>query len=95
MSSPLQDKDDYWRNRRANGATPVFDPGMAPLGSDDEAGGASLAPPDRSAKQARSPLPTSPTRGARGLRLTPRFWLAACMVVLIVFVAAAVLSLQG
>jgi hypothetical protein len=45
MTTPLQDKDDQWRNRRANGARPIFDPGVAPLGVDDEAGGSPAAAP--------------------------------------------------
>ena len=39
MSNPLQTKDEQWRER-PNGATPVFDPGLSPLGTDAEAGGA-------------------------------------------------------
>ena len=94
MNNPLQEKDDQWRNRRANGATPVFDPGMAPLGSDDEAGGGSIARHgDPSASEPRRPMPTSPDAGGHGLKLTPRFWYGALAVVVAIFAVVAALSL--
>ena len=87
MSKLLQEKDDQWRNRRRNGSVPVFDPGMSPLGTDDEAGGASAVPAKES--PARPPLPQYP-RGGQGLRAPPRFWylLAGALVVLLAAVAA-------
>ncbi|HEX8661554.1 MAG TPA: hypothetical protein VF686_06780 [Brevundimonas sp.] len=96
MSRPLQDKDDQWRGERPNGAVPIFDPGMSPLGTDDEAGGApsTVRTPDPDSWR-REPLPTSPDRNGAGLRLTPRVWYAAAVAVVILLAAAGWLSLQA
>jgi hypothetical protein len=82
MAQPLQTKDDQWRGRRQNGARPIFDPGLAPLGSDEEAGGA--RPPAALRETGpRPPLPTSPVVGGRhDPRLTPRVWCGIGLVIL-------------
>jgi hypothetical protein len=83
MTNPLQAKDDQWRDRRENGSVPVFDPGLSPLGTDDEAGGA-RAPVDAAATQSdRTPLPSSP-EGVGGVRATPAFWYAAAAAIVLV-----------
>lgn len=89
MANPLQTKDDQWRNRRENGSVPVFDPGLSPLGTDDEAGGAraSTEPAPQPPRTDRRPLPSSP-EGSGGVRATPRFWyVAAAAIVLVLLVA--------
>ena len=93
MSRLLQEKDDQWRGRRPNGATPVFDPGLSPLGTDDEAAGAPAKPsasPDQRATQ--EPLPTSPDRNAPGLRLSPRIWYAIALALGVLLLAVGWLS---
>lgn len=93
MSNPLQDKDRHWR-RRPNGATPVFDPGLSALGTDDEAGGAVAPPPSDGASDIGPPLPATPRDRGRGLRLTPGFWYSCVAVVVLVLVIAAGFSLD-
>ncbi|MFN3668958.1 MAG: hypothetical protein ACK4VY_06590 [Brevundimonas sp.] len=94
MSTPLQDKDAQWRQRRANGATPLFDPGMAPPGSDAEAGGAPAHIPHAPLTgDTRPPLPTAPDRNSPGLRLTPKVWFYAAGILAFVIAAAAWMSL--
>jgi len=95
MSRLLQEKDDQWRGRRPNGATPVFDPGLSPLGTDDEAGGAPAragTSSDHGARQA--PLPTSPDRNAPGLRLSPTVWYAVALALVLLLLAAGWLSFR-
>ena len=87
MTQPLQTKDDQWRGRRRNGARPIFDPGLAPLGSDEEAGGAK-APAANPQTRPRQPLPTSPDAGGPGPRLTLRFWWAAALTILAILIVA-------
>lgn len=71
MPHLLQEKDAQWR-RRDHGARPIFDPGMAPAGTDEEAGGArSVVPADEGPVD---PLPTEPVFQPGGPRLTPSFW---------------------
>lgn len=87
MANPLQTKDDQWRHRRENGSVPVFDPGLSPLGTDDEAGGASASAGSATQPAAQSserrPLPSSP-EGSGGVRATPRFWYGAAAAVVLV-----------
>ena len=92
MTTPLQDKDDQWRNRRADGARPVFDPGVAPLGVDDETG-CSLAAAPRAPDEALQPLPLSPDAGGRGVKLSTRLWYGAAVVLGILLLIAGALSL--
>jgi len=93
MANPLQTKDDQWRNRRENGSVPVFDPGLSPLGTDDEAGGAraSAQPTPQPEASERDPLPSSP-EGSAGVRATPRFWYAATGLILLVLLAVGWMS---
>lgn len=92
MGNLLQDKDRQWR-RRPNGAAPVFDPGLAALGTDDEAGGASAPAAEPAPSESRSPMPATPPDRGRGLRLTPGFWYGCVVVVVLVLLIAAGLSL--
>ena len=88
MTNPLQSKDDQWRDRRENASVPVFDPGLSPPGTDEEAGGARAATPSDSGR-ARTPMPATPrSSNGGGLRLTPRVWyaIAAALVVLLLIV---------
>lgn len=91
MSESLQDKDDQWRERRANGATPVFDPGLSPLGTDAEAGGGAALPPREGA--GGRPMDTSPEAGGIGARLTPKVWYALAALAVVIVVIAGVASL--
>lgn len=91
MSESLQDKDEQWRTRRANGATPVFDPGLSPLGTDDEAGGGEPLPSREGAGQA--PMDLTPEAGGIGVRLTPKVWYALAAVIAAAVVVALILSL--
>lgn len=93
MSDPLQAKDDQWRNRRANSSAPVFDPGLSPPGTDEEAGGAraAKAPHDQAE---RPPLPTAPDVGG-GVRLTPRFWYAVAAAIALLLIVAGAWSMRG
>ena len=93
MSNPLQTKDDHWRDR-PQAATPVFDPGLSPLGTDDEAGGAAAAPHEPDAAE-RTPLRATPSTDGPGLRLTPRFWYGAAAILAIVLVVVGVWSWHG
>lgn len=86
MASPLQTKDDQWRNRRANGSVPVFDPGLSPLGTDDEAGGAPTPVDTASQTADRRPLPATP-EGSGGVRATPRAWYIAAAVIVLMLLA--------
>jgi hypothetical protein len=95
MTHPLQTKDDQWRNRKANASVPVFDPGLSPLGTDDEAGGAP-APRPETQGEARPPLPANP--GARldtGVRAPPRAWYIAAAVLIVALLVVAWVSLAG
>lgn len=92
MANLLADKDRQWR-KRPNGASDVFDPGLSPLGTDDEAGGASApvsADPD---SPSPDPLPTAPDRGGHGLRLPYPFWWGLVGLLCLMLVLAAVFSL--
>ena len=91
MDTPLQNKDDHWRSR-PNGATPVADPGLAPLGSDDEAGGAS-SNLSATTGPARAPLPTSPDRNEPGVRVPPKAWYAVAGILAGLFIVAALWSI--
>lgn len=93
MANPLQTKDDQWRHRRENGSVPVFDPGLSPLGTDDEAGGARapIGPAPQPQSNDRHPLPSSP-EDSGGVRATPKFWYAAVAVIVLVLLAAGWMS---
>jgi hypothetical protein len=93
MTRDLQDKDARWRDRDANSSVPVFDPGLSPLGTDAEAGGApaSMAA-DPGPTGDRPPLPVSPESGGMGVRLTPRVWSLIAVVFAVVVVAVAIAS---
>ena len=90
MANRLTTKDDHWR-KRPNAATAVVDPGLAPLGADEEAGGAS-SPPEAASRRDREPLPMQPEAGGIGLRLTPRVWYAIAAVFALIVLMAAALS---
>ena len=72
MTNLLQDKDEHWRER-PNGATPVFDPGLSTLGTDDEAGGA-RAPMASDEASDLKPMPATPVSDPQAPRLKPWFW---------------------
>lgn len=91
MVHPLQTKDKQWRGRRRNGATPVFDPGLAPLGSDEEAGGA-RSPTASDDGVDRKPMPANPITD-HGRRLTPGFWYTLIAAVVAVGLTLGVLSI--
>lgn len=59
MANLLTDKDRQWR-KRPNGASPVFDPGLSSLGTDDEAGGAPAPPAGGGEAEGATPLPVTP-----------------------------------
>lgn len=92
MANPMQSKDDHWRSR-PNGASPVFDPGLSPPGTDAEAGGAAATGSASGEDAPRSPLPTSPKQGGVGFRAPPRFWYALAAVILVLLLAAGLFSL--
>ena len=92
MTQPLQTKDDQWRGRRHNGASPIFDPGLAPLGSDEEAGGAP-APVASRDERPRQPLPLSLDPAKRGPRFTAGVWWAISASILALLVLAAWFSI--
>ena len=90
MPHPLQEKDAQWR-RRGHGARPIFDPGMAPAGADEEAGGArSVVPADTGPAD---PLPTEPVFQPGGPRLTPRFWYGCAAAIGLLMLVLGFLSL--
>lgn len=95
MTHPLQAKDDQWRNRKANASVPVFDPGMSPLGTDDEAGGASAPTPSQAGGD-RPPLPATPgTRLDSGVRAPPKAWYIGAAVLVVALLVVAWFSLAG
>ena len=89
MTNPLQTKDDQWRHR-GNAAQPVFDAGLAPLGTDEEAGGAH-APPS-SPREGHAPMSPEPAPERPGPKLPPMFWIMVAAAALAVIVAAAAIS---
>ena len=90
MTKLLQDKDDQWR-ARPNGATPVFDPGLSALGTDDEAGGA-RAPAASTEHGNSEPMPATPVSQRHGPRLKPAVWWTAAVVIVVALAIAAWLS---
>jgi hypothetical protein len=71
--TPLDDTaPDPTRGRRANGGTPVADPGLAPVGADAEAGGTAGPSAPRPDHPRRDPAEVE--AGGIGLRLTPVVW---------------------
>lgn len=90
MTKLLQDKDDHWRER-PNGATPVFDPGLSALGTDDEAGGA-RAPAASQMDKGLEPMPATPVSYRHAPRLRPWFWWTAAAVVAAGLAIAALVS---
>lgn len=89
MRSPLQIKDRQWR-RRGNASRPVFDPGMAPLGADEEAGGARSTKPNHQGPVEPLPLDLDRTPGPR---LPPAYWFAAAALLALAGLGAALWSL--
>ncbi len=89
MPHPLQIKDDHWR-LRGHGARPVFDPGTAPAGTDEEAGGAPSVQPDPVGPDA--PLPTEPVFQPGGPRLTRAFWYGCAAAIILVMGVLALIS---
>lgn len=88
---PLSEKAGRWNDRPKNAATPVFDPGLAPLGSDEEAGGARR--PDAGGGDASGmPKQTTPEAGGIGVRLTPKVWYTLAAIVALIVIVAAVAS---
>jgi len=94
MTIPLQDKHAQWRDR-PNGASPVVDPGLAPPGTDEEAGGARAQPAREARPGDASPLPRSASTSGGGLRAPPTLWYGAAVLALVVLAVAAVASFQG
>lgn len=90
MTKPLQDKDAQWRHR-GQGTRPIFDPGAAPLGVDDEAGGARA--PMANDEGPVAPLPTEPVFEPSGIRITPEMWYGLAIVLGLIIIAAGVFSL--
>lgn len=90
MAHPLQDKDAQWRHR-GQGARPIFDPGLAPPSTDEEAGGAPSRPsaPGGPAE----PLPTEPVFQPGGPILSAKFWYGAAFVILFIMAIFAIVSL--
>ncbi|MNS83804.1 hypothetical protein D3C72_1176060 [compost metagenome] len=89
MTNPLQDKDEHWRHR-GQGARPIFDPGAAPPGTDEEAGGAKAPAPEGEA--CSEPLPTEPVFQPGGPILPRWIWLAAAGIIVLVLVILAAVS---
>lgn len=88
--NPNQVKASIWKGKGTNAATPMFDPGLSPLGTDDEAGGASVHKVGQAVTDA--PNRTTPEAGGIGVRLTPRVWLVAGAVLVVVLIVAAIAS---
>lgn len=92
MANSMQSKHDHWRSR-PNGASPVFDPGLSPPGTNAEAGGAPATGSTSNEDVPRSPLPTSPKQGRVGFRAPPGLWYALAAVMAVLLLAAGLLSL--
>jgi hypothetical protein len=91
MSTPLQDKHAQWRDR-PSGASPVVDPGLAPPGTDEEAGGARAQPARETRPGDAGPLPRSASASNGGLRAPPIVWYGAAIFALLVLASAAIAS---
>jgi hypothetical protein len=87
--NPLSEKAGRW-NDRPNAATPVIDPGLAPLGSDEEAGGARRT--GGAGDAPRMPDKTTPEAGGIGVRLTPKVWYALAVAAAVVVIVVALSS---
>lgn len=72
MIYPAPPERDPAAGRRANGATPVADPGLSSAGADAEAGGHAGARPPR--PDHPRPDTSSDEAGGLGVRLTPTVW---------------------
>lgn len=92
MSKLLQEKDRQWRDR-PNGATPVFDPGLSALGTDDEAGGAKAQPASRAARPEPELMSPTPVSAPHGPRLSPALWWTALGLLAAALVIAGIASL--
>lgn len=90
MAHPLQDKDAQWRRRR-NDAAPLFDPGLAPPGTDEEAGGAHSSPAAPGGPADSLPIEHSGQSG--GVRLTSVFWYGCAALLAVIMVALGLISL--
>ncbi|QYF87083.1 hypothetical protein [Brevundimonas sp. PAMC22021] len=91
MTNPLQTKDKQWRDR-PNGATPVFDAGLSPLGTDAEAGGAPAIPPSDAPAAPSTPMNATPDTDGPGLRLTPKVWYGLAGLIVLALIIAGVAS---
>ena len=91
MTNPLQTKDEQWRER-PNGASPVFDAGLSPLGTDAEAGGAPAIPPSDAPAAASTPMHATSATDGPGLRLTPGLWYGLAVLIVLVLIIAGVAS---
>ncbi|QTC90265.1 hypothetical protein [Brevundimonas goettingensis] len=91
MTRLLQDKDEHWR-KRPNGATPVFDPGLSPLGTDSEAGGARAPVASTNRSGPVQPLPATPRLPKHDPRLPIWFWWSTAGAIGIALVVFAVVS---
>ncbi len=90
--NPSQTKAAIWADKGGkNAATPVFDPGLSPMGTDAEAGG---APFSHTAGEpvANAPTVTTPESGGIGLRLTPKVWGLGALVLLVILAVVAIAS---
>jgi len=90
MATPLQDKDAQWRHR-GQGARPIFDPGAAPPGTDEEAGGA-VGAPVLEDKASSEPLPIEPVFQPGGPILPRWLWFSAAGVIVLVLLVLAAFS---
>ena len=91
MTTPLQDKDAQWRHR-GQGARPIFDPGAAPPGTDEEAGGAPAPPVLDDDEASTHPLPTEPVFQPGGPILPRWLWLSVAGVIVLVLILLAIIS---
>jgi hypothetical protein len=94
MRNQLQEKDDHWRSR-PNASTPVMDPGLSTLGTDDEAGGGSAYPSVGGTERthSRAPLERQVEAGNLQVRLVPAFWHWLAFAVLSTMTVLAIFSL--
>jgi len=90
MTKLLQDKNEQWR-ARPNGATPVFDPGLSALGTDDEAGGAH-APVAQTGRSESKPMSATPELPRHDPRLKPWVWWTGAGLLFAVFAMLAGVS---
>lgn len=84
-----QSRDIEGRKDGRNGATPVFDPALSPGSTDAEAGGGASSSP----REVQDPPERrAPEGGSLGVRLTPGFWYALAAALVVILIAAALMS---